>query len=87
MSEEFKPLIESVLSTDWLRGDLEASIRAYAAQMLVPQHLQEVKARREESIAKTEAAVRDRLTKEINIGISAPRNSKRRNSQGGQMRA
>ena len=65
LSEEFKPLIESVLSTDWLRGDLEASIRAYAAQTLVPQHLQEVKARREESIKKTEAAVRDRLTKEI----------------------
>jgi len=65
LSEDFKPLIESVLSTDWLRGDLEASIRAYAAQTLVPQHLQEVKARREESIKKTEAAVRDRLTKEI----------------------
>ena len=65
LSEEFKPLIESVLSTDWLHGDLEASIRAYAAQTLVPQHLQEVKARREESIKKTEAAVRDRLTKEI----------------------
>lgn len=66
LSEEFKPLVESVLSTDWLRGDLESSIRAYAAQVLVPGHLQEVKARREESIVKTEAAVRDRLTKEIN---------------------
>jgi hypothetical protein len=66
LSEEFKSLIESVLNTDWLRGDLETNIRAYAAQTLVPQHLQEVKTRREESIKRTEAAVRDRLTKEIN---------------------
>lgn len=61
----YKSVIESILNTDWLRGDLESSIRAYAAQTLVPKHLQEVKTRREESIAKTEAAVRDRLTKEI----------------------
>jgi hypothetical protein len=66
LEEESKALIEPVLSQDWLRGDLEASIRAYAAQNLVPGHLQEVKTRREERIAKTEAAVRDRLTKEIN---------------------
>lgn len=66
LSEELKPLMESVLDTAWLHDDLESSIRAYAAQTLVPQHLQEVKARRAESIEKTEAAVRDRLTKEIN---------------------
>jgi superfamily II DNA or RNA helicase len=66
LEETSKTVIESVLETDWLRGDLEASIRTYAAQTLVPQHLQEVKARREESILKTEAAVKDRLTKEIN---------------------
>jgi len=66
LAEEFKPLVESILSADWLHGDLEKDIRAYAAQMLVPQHLQEVKARREENIERTEAAVRDRLTKEIN---------------------
>ncbi len=65
LSDESKPLLESTLNTDWLRGDLESNIRAYTAQILVPRHLQEVRARREESIAKTEAAVRDRLTKEI----------------------
>lgn len=65
LTDEFKPLLEATLSTDWLRGNLESSIRAYAAQTLVPTHLQEVKKRREENIAKTEAAVRDRLTKEI----------------------
>ncbi len=66
LNDELRPLIESILNTAWLRGDLESAIRTYAAQNLVPQHLQEVKAHREENIAKTEAAVRDRLTKEIN---------------------
>lgn len=66
LENEARPLIETVLSQGWLHGDLESSIKAYAAQNLVTRHLQEVKARREESIAKTEAAVRDRLTKEIN---------------------
>jgi len=66
LGDDHKPLMESILNADWLRGDLEAGIRAYAAQLLVPQHLQEVKTRREESIIKTESAVRDRLTKEIN---------------------
>ena len=66
ITEEFQPFVHSILEHDWLRGDLESSIRAYAAQNLVPQHLQDVRARREESIARTEAAVRDRLTKEIN---------------------
>jgi hypothetical protein len=65
LGSDLKPLIVPLLSADWLRGDLESNIRAYAAQHLVPQHLGEVKARREESRTKTEAAVRDRLTKEI----------------------
>lgn len=66
LEEALKPSIEPTLQSDWLRGDLESSVRAYAAQVLVPSHLQEVRRRREESILKTEAAVRDRLTKEIN---------------------
>lgn len=66
LNEEHKSAVESILKTDWLRGDLESNVRAYTAQSLVPQHLQEVKLRREESVAKVEAAVRDRLTKEIN---------------------
>ena len=60
-----RPLIEFVLQAEWLRGDLELSISTYAVRELVPAHLQEVKSRREESISRTEAAVRDRLTKEI----------------------
>jgi len=66
LEETRRSLVDQVLATDWLRGDLESSIRAHAAQTLVPRHLQEVKARREENILKTETAVRDRLTKEVN---------------------
>jgi superfamily II DNA or RNA helicase len=51
---------------DWLRADLEAKATEHAAIHLVPQHLDEVRHRKEELIDKTLAAVKDRLTKEIN---------------------
>ena len=38
----------------------------YAALHLVPEHLTEVRRRREELVAKTLVAVKDRLTKEVN---------------------
>jgi len=53
-------------SPDWLRGSLETQAQEHAAVHLVPEHLQEVRARKEELIDKTRAAVRERLTKEIN---------------------
>src|SRR5919108_4386191 len=49
-----------------MRRDLEARALEYAAVHLVPQHLAEVRGRKEEVIEKTKAAVQDRLTKEIN---------------------
>ncbi|MFS8866291.1 helicase-related protein [Synechococcus sp. H55.9] len=45
---------------------LEGQVTTYAIEHLVPQHFQEVKAQREELINKTERAVKDRLTREIN---------------------
>jgi hypothetical protein len=51
--------------SEWLRGDLESQVISYTAAHLVPQHLGEVKARKEELVRKTLAAVKDRLTKEI----------------------
>jgi len=48
-----------------IRIDLEQQAASYAITHVVPEHLQEVRARRLELIAKTEAAVKDRLTKEI----------------------
>ncbi|MFQ3585110.1 MAG: helicase-related protein, partial [Cyanobacteriota bacterium] len=50
-----------------LRGsNLEDQATTYAITHLVPQHLQEVRERKEELIDKTLRAVKDRLTKEIN---------------------
>jgi superfamily II DNA or RNA helicase len=51
---------------DWVRSNLENQALEYAAIHLVPEHLVEVRRSKEELIAKTLAAVKDRLTKEIN---------------------
>ncbi len=65
LTDEERTWIAPILDADWLRDDLEARVLAYAAEHLVPQHLSEVRARKEDLIRKTEAAVKDRLTKEI----------------------
>jgi SNF2 family DNA or RNA helicase len=65
LTDEERTWIEPLLDAAWLRDDLEAQVMAYAAEHLVPQHLSEVRARKEDLIRKTEAAVKDRLTKEI----------------------
>ena len=49
----------------WLGTELEGKAASYAIGTVVPEHLAEVKSRKLELIAKTEAAVKDRLTKEI----------------------
>ncbi len=49
----------------WIDRDLERKAQAYAVAHVVPEHLQEVRDARLALIAKTEAAVKDRLTKEI----------------------
>jgi len=49
----------------WIARELEQKAASYAIANVVPEHLQEVRARKTELIAKTEAAVKDRLTKEI----------------------
>lgn len=51
---------------EWLRTDLESQAQEHAAVNLVPQHLGELRLRKEELIDKTKAAVQERLTKEIN---------------------
>jgi hypothetical protein len=50
----------------WIGPELEAKAQEYAIAHVVPQHFEEVRARKVELIDKTEAAVKDRLTKEIN---------------------
>ncbi len=49
----------------WINRDLEPKAQGYAVAHVVPEHLEEVRAPRLKLIAKTEAAVKERLTKEI----------------------
>jgi SNF2 family DNA or RNA helicase len=49
----------------WITRELEQQTQTYAVAHVVPEHLKEVRDARLGLIAKTEAAVKDRLTKEI----------------------
>ncbi len=49
----------------WIDQDLESKAEAYAATEVVPQHLAEVREARTAALDRTEAAVKERLTKEI----------------------
>lgn len=66
VTEEEHRIIEPLLKNSWLSQNLEEKAFSYAVEHLVPLHMSEVKQRREELIIKTMAAVKDRLTKEIN---------------------
>jgi len=70
---DYRPLLadeveamKSFQAPDWIKSSLEAMAMEHAALHLVPQHLGELRRRKEELINKTKAAVHDRLTKEIN---------------------
>jgi SNF2 family DNA or RNA helicase len=65
LAESEREQIGSFLAADWLKGDLESQALSYAVQHLVPEHFGEVRQRREETVERTIAAVKDRLTKEI----------------------
>ena len=60
-------LIEDVLAAPWIAKDMDQVALAYASTHLVPEHFDEVRARREKSVDKTLAAVHERLVKEINF--------------------
>lgn len=57
------PILEKL---PWGAKEIESSILDFAVEKLVPRHLEEVRTFRESLIQKTEAAVKERLTKEIN---------------------
>ena len=70
---DYRPITGEELSTvspsleaEWLSGSLESQIIDYAVEFLIPGHLKDVKAQKEELVPKTIAAVKERLTKEIN---------------------
>ena len=59
-------LIQEMEQPGWLRDEIETRALEHAVQTLVPNHLQEVRSREENLIDKTMAAVKERLTVEIN---------------------
>lgn len=62
------PSVETILNRPectWITRDLEAKAQGHAVVHVVPEHLKEVRDPKLALIAKTEAAVKDRLTKEI----------------------
>ena len=63
-----EPSVEAFLDRSecaWISRELEQKAQGYAIAHVVPEHLAEVRSRKLDLIAKTEAAVKDRLTKEI----------------------
>lgn len=63
-----EPGIDAILDRpecQWINRELEQRAQGHAIAHVVPEHLAEVRDRKLELIAKTEAAVKDRLTKEI----------------------
>jgi len=66
ITEDERNLVAADLEANWLNKDLESTVLTYAAEHIVPRHLHEVRKRKEEIVAKTISAVKDRLTKEIN---------------------
>ena len=66
---EDDPELASILDRpecSWIDRELEKKAAGYAVANVVPEHLAEVRTFRLALIARTEAAVKDRLTKEIN---------------------
>ncbi|MCY4578416.1 MAG: helicase-related protein [Chloroflexi bacterium] len=66
---EDEPGVEAILrrpECTWLTSDLEDKAKNYAIAYVVPGHLKEVRDQKLDHIDKTEVAVKERLTKEIN---------------------
>ena len=64
------PAVDAILERPectWIGGDLEQKAQTYAVAHVVPDHLKEIRDARLALIGKTEAAVKDRLTKEISF--------------------
>jgi superfamily II DNA or RNA helicase len=63
-----EPGVEAILARPecgWISRELEQKAQGHAIRHVVPEHLAEVRAPKLALIARTEAAVKDRLTKEI----------------------
>ena len=63
-----EPSVEAILERPecaWINREMEQKAQSYAVAQVVPEHLAQVRDPKLALIAKTEAAVKDRLTKEI----------------------
>ena len=63
-----EPDVEAILARPecgWITRELEQKAQGHAVAHVVPEHVAEVRSRKLDLIAKSEAAVKDRLTKEI----------------------
>ncbi|MBI4801904.1 MAG: DUF3883 domain-containing protein [Elusimicrobia bacterium] len=63
-----EPMVDAILARPecaWITRELEMKAQGYAVANVVPEHLEEVRDRKLSLINKTEAAVQERLTKEI----------------------
>ena len=65
LAENEQSLLGAILAADWLKEDLEGEVIDYAIENLVAEHLAEVRDRQNRRLVRIEAAVKDRLTKEI----------------------
>ena len=65
LADAEQPLVAALLEAEWLGRDLEGAAMGYAIGDLVPAHLQEVRGRKDALVARTMAAVQERLTREI----------------------
>lgn len=66
IDEYDRKLVGDILQANWLNNNLEALALNNASQKMVPEHYAEVKDRRERQSDKIQAAVQERLVKEIN---------------------
>ena len=85
ITDEEHSLVSPLLEAQWLSEGLESQIINYAVTSLIPEHLKEVKAHKEELVPKTIAAVKERLTKEINYWDNRANDLKRQEEAGRPM--
>lgn len=66
LTDEERDRVSDAIAAPWLSGQVENRALRHAIELLVPQHLDEVKSRRLVEIDKIEREVRARLNREIN---------------------
>jgi hypothetical protein len=66
LKPEEQALMPQIYEPDWMKLDFETKVQHYAVTSLVPDHFAEVQKRKVEIVDKTKAAVKARLTSEIN---------------------